>query len=278
MTAVAITVDELRARDPRLDRRLGVRDASTADVAVMIRNGLVACNYAWLLVAGTPVGQWDPGIWAGHGLVYDGTTLRPVAWKPGWLDHYGTSTPDDAPSRKAPRRFDDDVPADPFYQHTMQHTFAKTVGQRDALRAVAVAGSGDTVICVLPTGSGKSDVVLARALRNRPRQAIIVVPTVSLAIDLEQRIQSLLADDRDRFAYFGAGNPSDKEKIRTGIAAGSQWLTIAAPEAACTSLTRPLTEAALRGTLDLIVIDEAHIGSEWGEGVQTGAGVVVGTL
>jgi ATP-dependent DNA helicase RecQ len=265
MTTAAITIDELRARDLRLDRRLTARKPAIADVAVMIRSGLIASDYASLLISDTPIEQWNPDIWAAHGLTYDGTTLRPAAWKPGWLDHYDTAAPDDAPSRRAPRRFDDDVPADPFYKQTMQHTFAKTFGQRDALRAAALAGPGDTVICVLPTGSGKSDVVLSRVLRNRPRQAIILVPTVSLAIDLERRVQALLPDDRDRLAYFGAGNPSDKEKIRTGIAAGSQWLTIAAPEAVCTSLTRPLKEAALRGTLDLMVVDEAHIVAEWGD-------------
>ena len=265
MTTTAITFDELRARDLRLDRRLRLRKASPADLAVMIRSGLIASDYASLLVAGTPVEDWDPGLWANHGLVYDGTTLRPAAWKPDWLDHYGIFSPDDAPSRRTPRRFDVDVPADPFYQQTMQYTLAKTVGQRDALRAAAVAGSGDTVICVLPTGSGKSDVVLTRALRNRPRQAFIVVPTVSLAIDLERRVHALLSDTRERFAYFGASDPSDKARIRAGIAAGSQWLTIAAPEAACTSLARPLTEAALRGTLDLIVVDEAHIVADWGD-------------
>jgi len=265
MSAACITIEELRARDLRLDRRLAVPNQSVADIAVMIRGGLIASDYASLVLPGTPIEQWDPGVWAKYGLVHDETALRPTLWKPDWLDHYDTTAPDDAPSRRAQRRFDDDVPADPFYRQTMQRRSAKTLGQRDALRAAALAGPGDTVICVLPTGSGKSDVVLARALRNRPRQAVIVVPTVSLAIDLERRTQALLPDGRDRFAYFGASNPTDKEKIYTGIAAGSQWLTIAAPEAACTSLARPLMEAALRGTLDLVVVDEAHIVAEWGD-------------
>ncbi|WP_170317098.1 protein DpdF [Acrocarpospora corrugata] len=259
-----MTLDELRARDRRLDRRLSRRGASAADLAVLIRTGLIASR-ASLALPGTPFEHWDPGVWAGHGLLRKGTALRLAEWKPGWLDHYDTTAPDDAPSRRAPRRFDDDVPADVFYQQTMGHAAAKSFGQRDALRAAALAGPGDTVICVLPTGSGKSDVVLTRALRNRPRQAVIVVPTISLAIDLERRVQGLLGDDRDPFAYFGSADPSDKERIRDGIAAGSQWLTIAAPEAACTVLAAPLTQAAERGTLDLIVVDEAHIVAEWGD-------------
>jgi hypothetical protein len=260
-----VTLDELRAQDRRLDRRLNARTASAADLAVMIRAGLIASNYASLALPGTPFEDWDPGVWASYSLVRDATTLRPAAWKPDWLDHYDATPPDEAPSRRTPRRFDDDVPADLFYRQTMRHASAKSLGQRDALRAAALAGPGDTVICVLPTGSGKSDVVLTRALRNRPRQAVIIVPTVSLAIDLERRVQGLLGGNRDRFAYFGTADPSDKEHIRNGIAAGTQWLTIAAPEAACTVLATPLTEAAERGMLDLIVVDEAHIVAEWGD-------------
>lgn len=261
----SVTLDELRARDRRLDRRLAKQRASAADLAVLIRTGLVAAGYASLALPGTPFEHWEPGVWADYGLLREETTVRPAMWKPGWLDHYDTTAPDDAPSRHAQRRFDEDVSADLFYRQTMGYTTARSRGQRDAVRAAALAGPGDTVICVLPTGSGKSDVVLTRALRNRPRQAVIVVPTVSLAIDLERRVQALLGSDRDRFAYFGAANPSDKERIRGGIAAGSQWLTIAAPEAACTVLAAPLMEAAERGTLDLIVIDEAHIVTEWGD-------------
>ncbi|MEU4368898.1 protein DpdF [Micromonospora chersina] len=260
-----MTLDELRALDRRLDRRLTRQRTSAADLAVMIRTGLIAAGYASLGLPGTPFEHWDPGVWLDYGLLRDETTVRPDIWKPGWLDHYGTTAVDDAPSRRTRRRFDEDVPADLFYRQTMGHATARSRGQRDAVRAAALAGSGDTVICVLPTSSGKSDVVLTRALRNRPRQAVIVVPTVSLALDLERRVQDLLGDDRGRYAYFGAANPSDKERIRGGIAAGAQWLTIAAPEAACTVLAAPLIEAAKRGTLDLIVLDEAHIVTEWGD-------------
>ncbi|MEV8504468.1 protein DpdF [Actinoplanes sp. NPDC051475] len=264
MSTADRTLDELRAHDRRLDRRLATH-GSTADLAVMIRTGLVAAGHAALTLTDTPLEDWKPTVWANHGLLQNGPTLRPAAWKPAWLDHYDTIAPDDAPSRRSLRRFDADVPADRFYQQTMQHTAAKTVGQRDAVRAAALAGPGDTVICVLPTSSGKSDVVLTRALRHRPRQTVIVVPTVSLALDLERRVQGLLGDDRFGYAYFGAADQSDKDRIRAGIAAGSQWLTIAAPEAACTALAAPLIEAAARGSLDLIVVDEAHIVAEWGD-------------
>ncbi|MFF4625421.1 protein DpdF [Nonomuraea jabiensis] len=276
MTRHIVTLDELRARDRRLDRRLSRRSTSAADIAVMIRTGLIASNWASLDLPGTPFEHWDTGFWAGHGLLREAAALRLAPWKPSWLDHYDTTAPDDAPSRRAPRRYDDAVPADMFYQQAMGHTTAKSFGQRDALRATSLAGPGDTVICVLPTGSGKSDVVLTRAIRNRTLQTIIVVPTISLAIDLERRVQGLLGDEHDLFAYYGSSDPSGKERIRDGIAAGSQWLTIATPEAICTVLSAPLTVAATKGSLDLIVVDEAHIVAEWGDAFRPAFQAVAG--
>lgn len=260
-----VTLTELRARDPRLDRRLATRDPSPADTATMIRTGLIASGQVELDLAGTPIEGWDHSVWANHGLVRHGTILRLMRWRPAWLDHGHINSPDDAPSRRTVRRHDDDVPADPFYKQTMHRPSAKTFAQRDALRAAAIAGPCDTVVCVLPTGSGKTDVVLTRALRKRPRQALVVVPTVSLAIDLERRAQWQTRDERTPLAYIGSGNSEDKERIRVGIATGSQWLTIAAPEAVCTALASPLREAAERGTLDLIAVDEAHIVAGWGD-------------
>jgi ATP-dependent DNA helicase RecQ len=265
MSSIGVSLDELTAGCPRLARRLARGVVAAADVAVLVRSELVARNYASLAVAGTPLERWDAKVWKASGLASEGSVVRPLAWHPDWLDHNGTTAPDEAPSRRTARRRDGSLPADLFYQQAMRRSTAKTVGQRDALRATALAGPGDTVTCVLPTGTGKTDVVLARVLRNRPRQSLIVVPTIALAVDLERRVQSLLPGTDERFAYFGSGDPSDKEGIRLGVADGSQWLTIASPEAACTGLASPLMDAALRGTLDLIVVDEAHIVAEWGD-------------
>src|SRR6266542_426703 len=121
MSMAGVTLDELRARDRRLDRRLSRQGASAADLAVMIRTGLVAADCASLALSDTPFEHWHSGAWASYGLVRGATSLRPTVWKPDWLDHYDATAPDDAPSRRRPRRFDDDVPADLFYRQTMGH-------------------------------------------------------------------------------------------------------------------------------------------------------------
>ena len=62
-------------------------------------------------------------------------------------------------------------------------------GQREAVRALALAPDGGTVIANLPTGSGKSAVaysVAAMKARNSPAVAIVVVPTTALALDQDR--------------------------------------------------------------------------------------------
>jgi ATP-dependent DNA helicase RecQ len=264
MSVSTVEIDHLRRQDRRLDRRLMATKVAPHEVAVLIRSGLIAAGSATLNLADTPMSSWETAVWRPHGLIREGDTLTVTAWRPTWLNMHGGTAPDEPPSRRVARRVDDNVPADDFYTRATGQPTAKTLGQRDALRATALAGAGDTVICVLPTGSGKTDVVVTRAIRRRPQQAIIIVPTVSLAIDLERRVQTFL-NTTERFAYYGDADVATKDRIRTGLAAGTQWLTIAGPEAACLALARPLLEAANRGTLDMIVVDEAHIVAEWGD-------------
>jgi ATP-dependent DNA helicase RecQ len=264
MSRLKVDLDYLRRQDRRLDRRLMVPRPAPPEVATLVRSGLILAGGATLDLADTPMSSWNTAAWRPHGLVRLGNTVAVDTWKPTWLDTHGGAAPDEPSSRRAVRRFDDNVPADDFYMRATSQPTAKTLGQRDALRAAALAGAGDTVTCVLPTGSGKTDVVLTRAIRQRPQQAVIIVPTVSLAIDLERRVQEFV-NTRDQFAYYGDAGPATKERIRNGIADGTQWLTIASPEAACLTLARPLLEAANRGSLDMIVIDEAHIVAEWGD-------------
>lgn len=269
-----ITLDDLLEADLRLTRRLASEPSSLADVAALVRTGLVARGDSRLRMPADLAERWSADAWSRHGLTYDGTSLTALRWLPPWLDHHGTA-PDEAPSHLTPRRINALVPADPFYARTSHFATSKTLGQRDALRIVAVAEPGDTVICILPTASGKTDVVLTRALRERPRQSVVIVPTVSLAIDLERRVQSWLGV-KDRFAYHASLDPMVKGQISNGIADGNQWLTIASPEAVCTRLALPLRAAAERGSLGLIALDEAHIVAEWGDEFRPAFQIVAG--
>jgi ATP-dependent DNA helicase RecQ len=99
---------------------------------------------------------------------------------------------------------------------------------------------------------------------KRPRQSIIIVPTVSLALDLERRVQGL-AQSEQPVAYHGGLSAEAKRSFADRVASGDQWITVTSPEAACTALAIPLERCAAEGRLDLIVVDEAHIVAGWGD-------------
>jgi hypothetical protein len=69
-------------------------------------------------------------------------------------------------------------------------------------------------------------------------------------------------------AYVG-GDAVRNAAIRAAIDGDAQGLCFAAPEAATGPLRHSLAEAAARGTLRAVVIDEAHLVESWGTGFRT---------
>lgn len=84
-------------------------------------------------------------------------------------------------------------PADPFWIMALGEDYDSytSVGQRQAARTVVTAPPGSTTIVCLPTGQGKTEVALASALlATRDRGvAVLVAPTIILALDLARRIE-----------------------------------------------------------------------------------------
>lgn len=258
------TLAQLAERSARLERRLTTSKWSPADVLPLIRARLVSEQYSSVDANCPELIDVPATVWAAHGFLATGDSVwTPQPWLPSWLDHRGTP-PDLAPAAQTSRRPNWRLAADPFFTDTVRRDMYLSAGQKSAVRLLAAARGGDSVVCVLPTGSGKTEVVLSRALRRRPKQTLLVVPTVALALDLERRVREIVDSDDD-FAYFGAMTPERKRTYTDGIRDGSQWLTITSPEAVCTVLASPLEDAAAAGRLDCVALDEAHIVAEWGD-------------
>ncbi len=169
------------------------------------------------------------------------------------------------------RRRLDNCPADPFWAASLGHGHYLSIGQRQAARTVALAPPGSTTIVCLPTGHGKTDMVLAAALLPRRDRGVclVMVPTVMLAIDIERRVRRILAlegiqSPSGRYAYAGGMPKDDKRQVISDVQSGRQPVLIAAPEAVAKSLLRPLGDAAEAGFLTHFVIDEAHLVEQWG--------------
>jgi ATP-dependent DNA helicase RecQ len=256
---------EIAQACPRLARRLkSPAELCPAEILPLIRAVLVSRGYE--SVAESPeLAAIPDDAWQAHGFVAaEGRQWRAQPWLPRWLRNQGTA-PDEAAAHGSQRRPNWQLSPDRFYADLAQRKEYLSPGQKAGVRAASAARGGDAVICVLPTGSGKTDIVLTRALSSRPRQTCLIVPTVSLALDLERRVRELTEEYNTPFAYHGDLDKSKKTELAERFREGTQWLIISSPEAACTVLARPLAVSAAEGRLDLLAIDEAHIVAEWGD-------------
>lgn len=179
------------------------------------------------------------------------------------VDEAVTSHLEVSPSRgEAPR------PLDPFLEGIPGIESYRNTAQREAVRAAVRCPSGGVVHVVLPTGTGKSLVGLARAVCSRStKTTVVVVPTTALAIDQEQKLlrSGLIPGLPDRLAYLGNLSEGAKRDIAGRLASGTQRVLFASPEALVgPRLARALHRLAESGGLDALVIDESHLAVSWG--------------
>jgi ATP-dependent DNA helicase RecQ len=138
------------------------------------------------------------------------------------------------------------------------------------VRAILVSPPDATILVCLPTGSGKSLVGLLAALNpSVAGTTVVVVPTVSLAIDqeeqLRERLRALGAPDAEAsFSYSAGVTDQARTEMFARIRGGQQRAVFTSPESACGLLGEVLGDAAESGYITQIVIDEAHTVASWG--------------
>lgn len=161
------------------------------------------------------------------------------------------------------------IKADPFWNAAHNYDSYRGEPQRQAARA-AVMNDGGSIVVALPTGRGKTAVAWSKVLMSDHGVTIVVVPTIVLALDMEQRTAELARDRRlqlspfGRFAYVGSLTPDTKSHLRDAVRGGTQRLLYTSPEALVTSLASAVLDCAEAGLLQQIVIDEAHLVDQWG--------------
>jgi ATP-dependent DNA helicase RecQ len=200
------------------------------------------------------------------------TVTARSAWRPAWLP--GADSIEHGPLfaalKRKERRHASKVPGDPVWAELLGQDWYLGAGQRLAVRAATLMKPGRTMLVVLPTGGGKSMAAHAPAVLEAQENAttLLVVPTVALALDQEQRLREQFGGGRGRstedFAYHGGLAPDRKQAFRQRIADGNQPVIVASPEAVVQGLCSSLLRCAGRGGLRSIVVDEAHLVSQWG--------------
>lgn len=218
----------------------------------------------------------DSQSWAEHGIEVleagpSAFLLTAQEWHPEWLGSGEGGAFSDAFSDNVVRH-ESRCAADPFVRDATGFEMYSSPGQREAIRAAFLIPEGDTLLVNLPTGSGKSLVGQAPALvhKDAGHLTIFVVPTVALALDQERAMRALLRrQDPSRadwpLAWFGGLPQKDRTEIRQRLRNGTQRILITSPEALTTSLLRAVLEAATAGMIQYLVIDEAHLITQWGD-------------
>lgn len=260
-------------------------DRSVLDIAILLRQILLlesVCrgsnNYASLDV---PIDRkWpEEKEWKMVGIRFTKNSnvwnISAEFWSPDWLNGSDKHSVDYNASSDTNKREAINFPSnatDVFLKHcgTKYNKYTST-DQQKAIRSTLSLEQGKTLIVSLPTGEGKS--LVFKSINSvgffdtkNSGLTLVIVPTVTLALDQEKSIQQE-KNILEPYAYIGQReqqNNTIKEKIKNS----EQDICFVSPEAAYGPLRQSLITAAKNGNIRAIVIDEAHIIEEWGTGFR----------
>lgn len=197
------------------------------------------------------------------------------SWHTKWLSSSDKSPPLHAAYREEVRRLGwpalPGLPLDTALKFGLDLPFEgyQSPGQRHAIQSAFFLVPGGTLVVNLPTGSGKSMVAWAPALcSQRNELTVMVTPTISLAIDQEKQLHDFpkkaIKDLPRNLAWHSGLSEEAKREIKDRLKSGSQRIIITSPESLCGALSRYVYKAAEQGRLKYLVVDEAHLVSQWG--------------
>lgn len=199
--------------------------------------------------------------------------VRPRRWNPSWLDVGASSVIEDAIA-ETNRRHLRPVPSDPLVEVCTRLGRYVSPGQRAAVEAAFLIPPGTAAVISLPTGGGKTLAFQLPALAwaDQGGFTLVIVPTVALAKDQEERFRELLRSYKGSalaslppLAYHSGLSEEEKASVRSSLRDGSLPVLFASPESAMGTLRGPLFDVARQGRLRCFAVDEAHIVTQWGQ-------------
>jgi ATP-dependent DNA helicase RecQ len=116
---------------------------------------------------------------------------------------------------------------------------------------------GRDVLCVMPTGAGKSLCYQLPAVVQRGL-TVVVSPLISL---MEDQVQQLRDEEIDATLLNSAQSPAQQRDVVAQLERGFQGLLYVAPERFFATMFQPVID---RLRPRLLAIDEAHCISQWG--------------
>lgn len=157
-----------------------------------------------------------------------------------------------------------------FIYNLAQHKYRefKSLGQKLAVFGALNTPEGYTTLVSLPTGGGKSLITQTIAYQQ-DGLTIVIVPTVSLAIDQVRNAKNNINHDTDNeiFCYYSGIELDRKNALRNAIKSETARLLFISPEALIrnTEFENMINEANAKKYLKNLIVDEAHIVIEWGD-------------
>ena len=127
-------------------------------------------------------------------------------------------------------------------------------GQREVVEAIA---AGKDVMCVMPTGGGKSLCYQLPSL-SRPGTTIVVSPLIAL---MKDQVDGLRKLGIQASLINSSLSASEQTEVLNQMASGNLSLVYVAPERLRNSR---FLDAISRVNINLLAVDEAHCVSEWG--------------
>lgn len=284
LPSLSASSDHLYARVQSAVRALRMRsnDVGPADIAALLRQSLLRAHLVLdenpeLRVPrerGWPTDfdwqQFDCDVLIANAEHY---FVRPRPWVPSWLDS-GASTVIEASIGEVNRRRPRAIPSDPLVETCTGLNTYVTPGQRAAVEASFLIPPGTAAVISLPTGGGKTLAFQMPALAwaDQGGVTLVIVPTIALGRDQEERFRELLRSSRGNtganlppLAYHSGLSEEEKASIRSSLRDGSLPIVLASPESAMGALRGPLFEVAQQGRLRCFAVDEAHIVTQWGQ-------------
>ena len=155
---------------------------------------------------------------------------------------------------------------DSFIHKITGYTAFKSMAQKLAVYGALNTPDGFTTLVSLPTGGGKS-LITQTISYQKDGLTIVVVPTVSLAIDQVRVAKNNIRSENienEVFSYSSGVNPAP---ILQAIREKTAKLLFISPEALINNpgFETVINEVNLMRYLKNIVIDEAHIVVDWGD-------------
>ena len=154
----------------------------------------------------------------------------------------------------------------PSIRKLTSFTEFKSVEQKYCVIGALNTPKGYSTLICMPTGGGKSLVTQTLAFQ-REGLTIVIVPTISLAIDQARKAKEIIKDNKEGEILCYYGGVKEKNEIFEALKANKARMLFISPEALLKNenFKEIIQELNENGRINNIVIDEAHIVIQWGD-------------